>query len=170
MLVNLSKNTVVYCFLRNKKLFSLVLSSFKGWGIFTLKSIYVLLKNKTFYFFATRKKSIISLLASFFLGFQKGYFNYLKLKGMGFKFKHFKDSLFLKFGFSHRLVYSTYVNVYCLYINRYLICLGSRSFWDLIRVKQFFANIRKNNVYKKKGIFLKGSLIDIKLSSKKSKF
>lgn len=135
-----------------------------------LKKAHVLVKNKTFSPLVPNEKSLISLLALTFLGFQKGYFNYLKLKGMGFKFKHCESNIFLKFGLSHRIVYSTYINTYCLYINKYLIYLETRSFWDLIAVRQFFNSIRRNSTYKKKGIFLKGSLINIKSSSKKSKF
>jgi|TARA_B110000503_G_C7127825_1_gene405464 ribosomal protein L6P/L9E len=89
---------------------------------------------------------------------------------MGYKFINVSNNIVLKFGFSHRIIYSVYSNIYCLFINKYLIKLESRSFSDLKKVVYLLRSIRKNSMYKKKGIFLKGSLISLKISSKKAKF
>jgi len=129
-----------------------------------------LLKNKKLFSIAFKKRSYFSLLKIIFWGFNKGYIQYLKLKGMGYKFVHISNNIILKFGFSHRIIYAVYSNVYCLFINKYLIRLESRSFLDLKRVIDSLSNVRKNSIYKKKGIFLKGSLISLKISSKKAKF
>jgi len=129
-----------------------------------------LLKNKKLFSIAFKKRSYFSLLKIIFWGFNKGYIQYLKLKGMGYKFVHISNNIILKFGFSHRIIYAVYSNVYCLFINKYLIKLESRSFLDLKRVIDSLSNVRKNSIYKKKGIFLKGSLISLKISSKKAKF
>lgn len=170
MLHNLSKNTVSYCFLKKKNLFGLVLSLSKGWGIINFNRYFFLLKNKEFYSFIPWKKSYLSFLMMYFLGFQKGYFKYLKLKGMGFKFVSINNKLIIKIGFSHRVVFINFINIYCGFINKYFLVFESRSFWSLGKLLQIFSNIRKKNIYKKKGIFLKGALINIKISSKKSKF
>ena len=105
-----------------------------------------------------------------FLGFQKGYFQYLKLKGMGYKFINTGNNIILKFGFSHRIVYVNSIDTQSKFITKYLLGLESRSLWTLKRIVQSFINVRKKNVYKKKGIFLKGCLINIRVSSKKAKF
>lgn len=170
MFSNFSKNIVIYCVLKNKKLFSLVLSCFRGWGIICLKNSLFLLKSKEFFSITFKKKSYFTLLKVLFLGFNKGYTQYLKLKGMGYKFINVSNNIVLKFGFSHRIIYSVYSNIYCLFINKYLIKLESRSFSDLKKVVYLLRSIRKNSMYKKKGIFLKGSLISLKISSKKAKF
>nr|QFP99045.1 ribosomal protein L6 [Rhizaria sp.] len=167
---NFSNNTVSYCFLQNKKLFSLILSVSKGWGVISFKKYFFLIKNHEFYPLLLQNKSYFNFLIIVFLGFQKGYFQYLKLKGMGFKFIIAKNNIILKFGFSHRIVYINYTSVYCQFITKYLLYLESRSLWTLKKVNQLFSIIRKKNVYKKKGIFLKGTFINIKISSKKSKF
>ena len=170
MLHKYSMNTLTYCFLQNKKLFGLVVSFSKGWGIFSFKKDYFLLKENNCYSFLYHRKSQFTLLSIFFLGFQRGYFYYLKLKGIGYKFTMLKDNIIFKFGFSHRIVYINYIDVYCKFFTKYLLFLESRSLWVLKKLLYDFFNIRKKNAYKKKGIFLKGCLFSIKISSKKSKF
>lgn len=170
MICNLSKNSISYCFLQNKNLFGLVLSSFKGWGIICFEELFFLIKNNELHWFLFHNKSFYSFLKTFLLGFQKGYFQYLLLKGMGYKFISIKNNLIIKFGFSHRIIYLNYLNIYCKYINKYMLHFESRSFWDLKKINLLFQNIKKNNVYKKKGIFFKGHLVVIKTSNKKSKF
>ena len=171
MLFSLSKNTLSYCFFKNNKLFLLVISSFKGWGIVSFdKKVYILLKNKSFFCFLTHNKSFLKFLQIFFLGLQKGYFQYLKIKGMGYKFTKVSGGLVIKFGFSHRIIVKFFLDVYCKFITRYLLYCNTRSLWSLQRLTQSFRLIRKKDSYKKKGIFIKGNLIWIKTSSKKSKF
>jgi ribosomal protein L6P/L9E len=169
MLSVLSKNITTYCFLQNKKLFLLVLTSSKGWGINSYQKPYFLVKEKKV-FYLSYTKSYSSFISIIFLGFQKGYFQYLKLKGIGYKFIHTINNIILKFGFSHRIIYINSIDTECRFISRYLLSLEARSLWTLKKIVQSFNNIRKKNVYKKKGLFLKGSLISILASSKKSKF
>ena len=165
-----AKNTINYCFLQNKKLFGLVLSSSKGWGIISFQEIFFLVKNKELYSFLLSSKSYSSILVHIFFGFQKGYSTFLKLKGLGYKFIRVLDIIILKFGFSHRIIFINFLNVYCKYVTKYILFFNTRSFWVIKKLIQSFNIIRNINIYKKKGIFLKGSLITIKMSSKKSKF
>jgi ribosomal protein L6P/L9E len=104
------------------------------------------------------------------LGFQRGYFQYLKLRGIGYKWIYTHKNIVLKLGFSHRITYINALDTQSNYISRYLLKIESRSLWTLKKILQSFYNIRKKNIYKKKGIFLKGSLVNIKVNSKKSKF
>lgn len=170
MLSTFSKNIVTYCFLKKKKLFMLVLSSSKGWGIILCQRSYFLLKDKKVFFFLPHMKSYSTSMSIIFLGFQKGYFKYLKLKGMGYKFISVGSNIILKFGFSHRVVYVNHIDTECKFITRFILGLETRSLWTLKKIISSFKIIRKKNVYKKKGIFLKGLLINIRVSSKKSKF
>jgi len=165
----ISNKAVSYYFIQNKKIFSLVVSSSKGWGFLELKQ-YFLLKNNQIHPIVAKSKSYLSFITTMFFGFYKGYFKFLKLKGIGFRFIRLKNNIIFKFGVSHRLIYINYINVYCLYISKYLLRFEGRSYWQMTKVINSFIHIRKNNMYKKKGIFLKGSIINIKISSKKSKF
>ena len=128
------------------------------------------MKDKKTFFFSSHMKSYATFLTTIFLGFKKGYFHYLKLKGMGYKFTNTSKNIILKFGFSHRQIYINFIDVKCKFITKFLLGLEARSFFTIKKIVHFFINSRKKNVYKKKGIFLKGSLINIRVSSKKSKF
>jgi hypothetical protein len=81
----ISKNITTYCFLQNKKIFILVITSFKGWGMSLFLEPYFLAKEKKLYFLLSSKKSYSNFLSIIFLGFQRGYFQYLKLRGIGYK-------------------------------------------------------------------------------------
>lgn len=170
MLHSSSQNTVTYCFLQNKKLFMLILSSSKGWGILCFQRMFFLIKKNELYSFLPYNKAYLTFLTIFFIGFQRGYFQYLKLKGMGYKFIRAGTNFLLKFGYSHRIVYINYADVYCKFLTKFILRLETRSLWLLSKITYAFSNIRKKNMYKKKGIFLKGALITLKSSSKKSKF
>lgn len=165
-----SKNIVSYCFLQKNKLFGLILSVRKGWGIINFPKSFFLIKEKELHFFLSYNKTYLIFLSNVFLGFQRGYFIFLKLKGIGYKYMWVKQDLILKFGVSHRIIFINYLNLYCKFINKYALFYMTRSFGLLKNLVQSFKKIRKENNYKKKGIFLKGSLITLKVSSKKSKF
>ena len=122
------KNSISYCIIKNNKLFCLVLSFGKGWGLFSLKKNFFLLKNLEFYPLVFYEKSFFSWLTIIFFGFQKGYFKFIKLKGIGYKFIVFQNNIILKFGYSHRIIYKSYLDVYCRYLNKYLLSFSSRSF------------------------------------------
>jgi len=81
-----SKNMVSYCFLQNKKLFGVLLSAHKGWGIISFPKSFFLVKEKELHFFLCYKKTYLIFLSNIFLGFQRGYFIFLKLKGIGYKY------------------------------------------------------------------------------------
>jgi hypothetical protein len=127
VLSTFSKNTTTYCFLQNKKIFMLVLTSSKGWGVILCHEYFFLLKDMKVFFLLSHMKSYLSLLAIIFLGFQKGYFKYLKLKGMGYKFINTRNNIILKFGFSHRVIYTSSIDTRCCFITRYLLGLETRS-------------------------------------------
>jgi ribosomal protein L6P/L9E len=166
----LSKNITSYFFSQNKKIFVLVISQTKGWGIILYKKPCFLYKNNKVFFYLTCIKSSLTFFSTLFFGFQKGYFKYLILKGMNYKFTTSYNNIILKLGFSHRILFINFIDTKCRLITKYFLKLESRSLLSLKKTIQLFIIIRKKNSYIKKGIFLKGSLIKIKSSSKKSKF
>jgi hypothetical protein len=127
VLATILKNTTTYCFLQKKKLFMLIITSSKGWGIISFQKPYFLIKQNKIFFLFPHLKSYSALLSIIFLGFHKGYFQYLKLKGMGYKFILTSNSIVLKFGFSHRVAYINFIDTKCKFLTRYLLELEVRS-------------------------------------------
>jgi ribosomal protein L6P/L9E len=168
---SLINNLVVYGISYEKKLFCLVLSVSKGWGLINTVVDLALISNQTkMHIFTYSKKSYFRWLESVFLGFQAGYTQYIVLKGMGFKFLRVKSLIVLKIGYSHRIFFFITSNTCCLYLTKYILKVNCRSVTKLTRVINSFLATRKKSIYKKKGIFIKGSTYKVKLSSKKAKF
>lgn len=105
-----------------------------------------------------------------FLGCYKNFVQLLNLRGMGYKVLLVKSTLVLKLSQSHRLVYTLKKNLKVLYINKQILKVLSKSLNLLKKVIYFLQKYGKINTYKKKGIFFKGSIVSLKISSKKSKF
>jgi hypothetical protein len=166
----IADNVISYYFSHNKKVIGLILSASKGWGLLNLKYRVGLVKNTEMHLFPAHDKSSINWLKSILFGFQKGYFQYIHLKGMGFKFIIVKNVIIFKLGYSHRILFLSNVDTQVIYLSKYLIKIDCRSITQLKQIVHSFLKIRKKNAYKKKGIFIKGSIIKLKLSSKKSKF
>jgi hypothetical protein len=128
VLATVSKNIITYSFIQNKKLFLLIVTPSKGWGLISCQDPYVLIKDNFFFYAISRIKSYSSFISIIFLGFQKGYFQYLTLKGLGYKFICLKSGILLKFGFSHRIIFASAINTKCNFITRHIICLEARDF------------------------------------------
>ena len=56
MLLTQTKNTVTYCVLQKKKLFMLIITSSKGWGIVLHQKFYFLIKEKKAFLYIPPKK------------------------------------------------------------------------------------------------------------------
>ena len=89
---------------------------------------------------------------------------------MGYKNLILGSHLLLKLSQSHRLVYKVKKNIKVFYVNKQVLHIQSKCLNKLKNLIYFFQKFSKINAYKKKGIFLKGSIISTKVSSKKSKF
>jgi hypothetical protein len=170
VMYNFANNVVIYSVSYEKKLFGLVLSVSKGWGLINMAVSLSLISNYKILIFSKFKKSYLHWIESLLLGFHAGYYQYIVLKGMGFKFIHVKDSIILKIGYSHRILFYLSSNILCTYLTKYTLKVNCRSINKLTQLIKFFLVTRKKSGYKKKGIFIKGSTHKIKLSSKKSKF
>jgi len=103
-------------------------------------------------------------------GFYKGYFHYLQLKGMGFKFMLAKNNVILKIGYNHRVLFLPGLDVLVTFVSKFLLKINTRSLNKLKQNVNSLFKVKKRNSYKKKGIFIKGSIVTLKLSSKKTKF
>jgi ribosomal protein L6P/L9E len=89
---------------------------------------------------------------------------------MGFKMIWHLQGIILKLGYSHRVLFIRQKEITFTYLNRHLLKIEGRSL-SLIKSSLFrFMLMKLKSVYKKKGIFLKGSILNIKITSKKSKF
>jgi hypothetical protein len=169
-MLKITNNIVFYYFNYNKKLLGVVISSIQGWGIINYKYKIGLIKNKIVYLSSQYTKNIFNRFESLVFGFQRGYFQYVQLKGIGYKFILANLVLSLKLGFSHRSLFINGLNLKCVFVTKYLLKINSRSLNQLKKISFFFNKTRKHNIYNKKGIFIKGSIIQTKLSSKKLKF
>lgn len=165
------KEIITYCFNKNSKLFLLSLSNLQGWSLIEIKSEYIILNNKNLYFynFLSLINTYNFFLISFLFGLYKNYFCFLKFKGVGYKLIKVGFNFSIKLGFSHRILFILKKKSKFQYINKQLLKIESRSLANMKNIIFTFQKIRKMNSYKKKGVFLKGSIIKIKISKKKSK-
>ena len=159
------KEIIFYGLKLNNNFFFITLSNLFGWTITKINIRYILFNLNLNFFIIFG----IFFLKSF-LGFYKVFLHRLILKGMGYKSLTLKSFLFLKLSQSHRLVYKVKENIKILYINKQLLLISSKCINKLKNVTYFFRKYSKVNSYKKKGFFIKGSIVFIKASSKKSKF
>jgi ribosomal protein L6P/L9E len=110
-----------------------------------------------------------AFVINFLFGLYKNYHIYFRLKGIGYKMMKIGLNFLLKIGFSHRIIYLIKKNLRFSYQNKQLLKIESRSLFNLKNIIFIFQKIRKINCYKKKGIFLKGSMVKIKINKKKAK-
>lgn len=88
---------------------------------------------------------------------------------MGNKIVKILYNLMFKVGCSHRLVYLLSKDIRIYYISKHLIQIKSRSIYYLKQLIYNFKGINKINAYKRKGIYIKGSIGIFKTNSKKLK-
>lgn len=165
-MLSIPKEIVVYALKRKNQNFLVILSISQGWGLLKVDS--------DIDFITINYKKIVNsykkLIINFLLGFYRFFSQFIKLKGMGYKSIILSSKLIFKLGYSHRILYKVYKDIKLLYISKQLLLFVGRSINKIKNIVYNLQCLRKANVYKKKGIFLKGSIIKIKQSSKKSKF
>jgi ribosomal protein L6P/L9E len=142
----------------------LTLSISRGWGILKLSQMQM--RNS----FQDCSVLRYSLLFNIFLGFHKNYYYYLKLKGMGFKTAGNSLGVNFKLGYSHKLILLRIRDICFFIMTKQLLRIVGKNSSFLDNLIASIVKLRKTTVYKKKGIFLKGSISKLKLTSKKSKF
>ncbi len=166
--MNLFSNLPLY-FLKNKhNSFLFFLSISRGWGICKCLTTSIVLDTSFSYFVFS--KSHIYFFYNMCLGFYKNYFYFLKLKGMGFRVLGHYNGLIFKLGCSHKLLFLKKNDIVLFYLTRLTFSIKSRCVLFLKNTLNTLLNLKKKNSYKKKGIFYKGVIVTVKLTSKKSKF
>lgn len=164
----ISKELVVYSLKKKRNCFLLFLSLSQGWGINKVYS--GLIPGNTRFKLVIFSKVKWAFISNLFLGFFRNYFYFLKLKGMGFKMLSHTIGIILKLGCSHRLLFIRQKEIALTYLSRHLLKIEGRSLTLLKTILFQLMKLRIRSVYKKKGIFLKGSILRFKVTSKKSKF
>jgi ribosomal protein L6P/L9E len=163
---------VIYYYSIKKHFFFIIVSNVQGWSIINLKYKLIVIRNNKFYVYNLLLyiKTYNTYLTNIFLGYLKNYSQYVRVKGMGYKVVTLNTILLVKLGFSHRILY-LFTNDFRLnYLNKQLLIFKSRCTYLLKQNIYLFQHIRKINSYKKKGIYIKGALIKVKINTKKSKF
>lgn len=143
------------------------------------------LLNFLFYFWSTKYnilifyglKNYISTKNTFIdillFGFIKGYNIYLELHGTGYKFKLINTKTFfgiiLRVGYSHIIYSKLTQNFRVSFFSKVMLCFYTTNLWVLNNKLQSIKLHKKPNIYKKKGLFWKNSIINLK-KSKKLKF
>ena len=129
-----------------------------------LKYKYFKIDGSKRYFFLYRK-----LINNFFSWSNKIHKKNLKLQGVGFKFKIFKNSLFLVIGYSHILKINFCNNIKIKLLKNKHLELYSIDLFLLNRYIYLIKKLKLLDVYKGKGILLGKEKI-IKKEGKKSTF
>lgn len=163
----IAKELVAYRIKKKKNYFLLVLSISQGWGLTKIRNRLSSAESFRLLFFSNVQTCF---LFNVFLGFFRNYFYFLELKGMGFKMICHPLGIILKLGFSHRAFLIRREELVFVLLNRHSLRIEGRSLTLLKNSLFRFMALKKKSVYKKKGIFLKGSTLKFKVTSKKSKF
>ena len=112
----------------------------------------------------------IKILSNLFSSVLSGHLKFLELRGVGFKYKIKNNKLFLLTGYSHVVMYTLPNNIFVQVLNNKLIKLFSNNLLILNRVIYDLKKIKTFNVYKSKGIILKGEVLILKEGKKSSRF
>lgn len=91
------------------------------------------------------------------------------LKGVGFKFRIYKNTLYLVIGYSHIIKFKFYYNMKINLVNNKLLSIYSIDLIGLNNCIYRIKKIKKLDVYKGKGVLLQGEKI-IKKEGKKATF
>ena len=166
--MNLFSNVPLYFLKHKHNSFLLLLSISRGWGICKCLPTSIVLDNSLSHFVFSKTHTYF--LYNMCLGFYKNYFYFLKLKGMGFRVLGHSKGLIFKLGCSHKFLFLKKTDIVFFYLARLIFSIKSRCILALKNILNTILNFKKRNSYKKKGIFYKGVVIKVKLTSKKSKF
>lgn len=162
-----------YIKIKGKK-YVLVISLLLGWGLLRILSGMVLSKKNKIYLFKKKKSYLTGgiLLNLILFGLCKKYVYFIKVRGMGFKgvVIKSKDIVSLKLGFSHRIFFKLVEGIKMHFMKKQLFQFESRNYSQMLNIIYVLKKIQKINVYKKKGIFSKGEIFKLSVSSKKVKF
>lgn len=110
------------------------------------------------------------VLNNLFNSVLSGHLKYLELRGVGFKYKICGNRLFCILGYSHVITYDLPQNILITIINHKLLKLFSNNIIILNKVIYDLKKKKKFNVYKGKGIVIKGAVLITKEGKKSNSF
>jgi large subunit ribosomal protein L6 len=110
------------------------------------------------------------LLNNLFDSVLSGHLKYIELRGVGFKYKMRGNRLFCILGYSHVVTYDLPYNVLITIVDRKLLKLFSSNIIILNKIIYDLKKKKKFNVYKGKGIVLKGAVLITKEGKKSNSF
>jgi large subunit ribosomal protein L6 len=108
-----------------------------------------------------------SLIKNKIQGISRGFLIYLKIVGIGYRASLENNSLFLKLGYSHDILYKVPVSVKAFMIDPTLICLFGIDKSQVSQVAAKLRDLRKPSVYKGKGIRILNENILLKSGKRK---
>jgi large subunit ribosomal protein L6 len=100
-------------------------------------------------------------------GVTRGFLIYLKIVGIGYRASLTSDSLLLKVGFSHDIIYKIPSSIKLFLLDPTVICLFGLDKNQVTQIAAKIRNLRKPSVYKGKGIRLINEKILLKQGKKK---
>jgi ribosomal protein L6P/L9E len=128
------------------------------------KKVRIFGRNKELYY------TNIKLIHNAFLSVLSGHLKFLELKGVGFKYRIKKNKLFLILGYSHITIYELPNNVFINILTNKLLKIFSNNLLILNRVIYSLKKKKIFNIYKGKGIVLKGEVLIFKEGKKSTRF
>lgn len=97
-----------------------------------------------------------------------GFFFNILLFGVGFRIWLENSKLYMRLGYSNILVITIPFSIYIKSLNKIEICLYSLDLNCLMLFCMFLRRLKLNNVYKKRGLYFKNEIIQLrKLKMKK---
>ena len=128
-------------------------------------------QNATCISLITDSKSYQGLLKKIFLnkiqGVTRGFLLYLKIVGIGYRASLQNNTLLLKLGYSHDLMYNIPPSIKIFLIDSTLLCLFGIDKNQVTQIASNLRKLRKPSVYKGKGIRLLNEKIQIKTGKRK---
>ena len=167
-IMNLFNSLPLYFLKYKHNSFLLILSISRGWGICKCLTTSIVLDSSLSHFVFSKAHRYF--LYNMCVGFYKNYFYFLKLKGMGFRVLGHSKGLIFKLGCSHKLLFLKKIDIVFFYLARLIFTIKGRCVLTLKNILSTILSFKKKNSYKRKGIFYKGVITKVKLTSKKSKF
>jgi large subunit ribosomal protein L6 len=110
------------------------------------------------------------ILNNLFHSVLTGHLKYLELRGVGFKYKINGNKLFCILGYSHVIRYYLPANILIVLMSNKLLKLFSNNLIILNKVIYDLKKKKKTNVYKGKGIIIKGEVLILKEGKKSNAF
>jgi large subunit ribosomal protein L6 len=119
----------------------------------------------------TSSKSYSGLIKKLILnkmeGISRGFLIYLKIVGIGYRAHLEQNTLFLKLGYSHDIIYNVPSSIKIFLLDPTLLCLFGIDKNQLTQIASNLRKLRKPSVYKGKGIRLLDEKINIKTGKRK---